>query len=247
MKRPQLNALIDAVAFVAFLLLASTGFLLEYQLRAGSGGLESHGGGRGAAGRSIALLWGLTRHEWGHVHYWIAWVLLAIMAVHLFLHWKWIVYTVRGKQSDASGYRLAMGSVALVFLVLLTAAPFMSATTSMTRAELLDARSGGGADDGVAIAVERQESVPAEGSGDDAASDQQHDTAVRGSMTLREIAEESGVPIEAMIREVGLPVDTDVDGRAGRLLRQNSLEMSDLRAAIERVRGLEEVQQDLRN
>jgi len=43
MKRTHLNALIDGLAFVAFLFVLSTGLLLEYQLPVGSGGLQSYG------------------------------------------------------------------------------------------------------------------------------------------------------------------------------------------------------------
>ncbi len=38
MKRTALNALIDTLAFVALVFIASTGFLMRYQLPPGSGG-----------------------------------------------------------------------------------------------------------------------------------------------------------------------------------------------------------------
>jgi hypothetical protein len=139
MKRTHLNALIDLAAFIAFLLLLSTGFILEYQLPPGSGSLQPHGWGRGAAGRTIQTLWGWTRHDWGQLHYWIAVGMLAILALHLFLHWKWIVCILRGSHSDASGYRLALGIAGLIFATLLSFAPFLSGTTSHTRGELLKA------------------------------------------------------------------------------------------------------------
>jgi hypothetical protein len=96
MKRTTLNFVIDAVAFIGFLLLATTGMLLAYRLPPGSGGREGFGGGRGESQRSIDLLWGYTRHEWGDVHYWMAIVLMAVLALHLVLHWNWIVGIVRG-------------------------------------------------------------------------------------------------------------------------------------------------------
>jgi hypothetical protein len=41
------------------------------------------------------MLWGMTRHQWGEVHFWIASALLALILVHVCLHWTWIVTVVR--------------------------------------------------------------------------------------------------------------------------------------------------------
>jgi hypothetical protein len=140
MKRTHINGLIDAAAFFAFLLLLSTGFILEYQLPPGSGELQSHGLGRGASQRTVHLLWGWTRHEWGQVHYWIALSLMLVLAVHFVLHWKWIVCTIRGTHTNASGFRLALGAVGLVFAILLSIAPHLSETTAAKRGDIQKSR-----------------------------------------------------------------------------------------------------------
>ena len=136
MKRTNLNGLVDALAFLGFLLLLTTGLLLAYQLPPGSGGLHGVGAGRGAGERSIQVVWGLSRHQWGEIHYWIALAMATVLAVHVVLHWKWIVCAVRGKTSEASGWRLTLGGVGLAFAVLLSAAPLASPTVSVTRSEL---------------------------------------------------------------------------------------------------------------
>lgn len=136
MKRTHANALIDLLAFLTFLLLVSTGIILEYQLPPGSGGLEMHGPGRGAGHRTVLLLWGWTRHDWGQAHYWIAVVMLSILACHIVLHWKWIACTLRGTKGNASGYRLAFGITGLLFATLLSLAPVVTNTSTMTRDEL---------------------------------------------------------------------------------------------------------------
>jgi hypothetical protein len=203
MKRSSLNFVIDAAAFAGFLLLATTGMLLAYRLPPGSGEREGFGGGRGESQRSIDLLWGYTRHEWGDVHYWMAIALMAVLALHLFLHWSWIVGIVRGKPSSASPYRLALGALGLVSVVVLSLIPLFGTTTSLTRGELRD--------------------EPA------AARDVE---SIRGSMTLDEIARETGTTVAFLIEELHLPSDTDPNARAGRLLRDHGLQMSDLRQAI---------------
>jgi mono/diheme cytochrome c family protein len=37
------------------------------------------------------ILWGLLRHQWGTVHAWISVILLSVLAVHVALHWRWLV------------------------------------------------------------------------------------------------------------------------------------------------------------
>jgi hypothetical protein len=205
MKRTSLNFVIDAVAFAGFLLLATTGVLMAYRLPPGSGGRDGFGGGRGESQRSIELLWGLTRHEWGDVHYWMAIALMAVLAVHLFLHWSWIVGVVRGRPTSASPQRLALGAVGLISVVILSLLPFWSATTTATRSELREQQ-------GVASDVE----------------------SIRGSMTLEQIAAETGTTVAFLLEELEFPPDTDPGSRAGRLLREHGLQMSDLRRVIER-------------
>lgn len=46
-------------------------------------------------------LWGLTRHEWGAIHFLISLGLIAIILFHLALHWTWIV-SVIGKRLGAA-------------------------------------------------------------------------------------------------------------------------------------------------
>lgn len=141
MKRVHLNAVVDAVAMLAFMLLASTGFVLRYQLPPGSGEIHGRGLGRGAMQKSIELLWGWTRHEWGDIHYWIALSLLIVLSVHLFLHWKWIVCVVRGTKPEASGWRFGIGLFAFLMVTLLVVLPLVTDTRTTTRQQLQQERS----------------------------------------------------------------------------------------------------------
>jgi hypothetical protein len=212
MKRTQLNFAIDAAAFAAFLFLLSTGLLLRYQLAAGSGGLHAVGSGRGASERPIALLWGWTRHDWGQIHYWIAGLLIAILAVHLVLHWKWIICVVRGTRAETSGARFAVGIVSLAALVLMAAAPLFAPLERVPRGEL-----------------QRQQSRP-----ESATSNATNN--LRGSMTVAEVATASDLSVAELVDAMDFPKSVDPNERIGRLLRQRGQQMSDLR----RVLGLDE-------
>lgn len=89
MRRSSINFVVDLISFVDLLVLAFTGAIMKWVLPPGTGGRgrELHGG-RGR--ESIELFWGLGRHDWGAVHFWLAVVFIVLMVVHIFLHWKWI-------------------------------------------------------------------------------------------------------------------------------------------------------------
>ena len=142
MKRPNLNLIVDVVAFMLAVVVVVTGLVLEYVLPPGSGRLatEGLGLGPGAMHKSILLLWGLTRHEWGNIHYWTAISLMAALSFHLVLHWRWIVCMVKGKPREGSGIRIALGILGLVSLLTLALAPFLSSTVRMPRERVLEQR-----------------------------------------------------------------------------------------------------------
>lgn len=136
MKRTSWNVAVDVLSFAAFVLLTSTGILVRYALPPGSGALHGPGTGRLAAQRPVTLLWGLTRHEWGAVHFWIAVVFLAVLALHLTLHWRWLACKLRGKPAEGSAMRMALGILGLVAVLALAVAPFVSPTEQVPRGEL---------------------------------------------------------------------------------------------------------------
>ncbi len=209
MKRVHTNFVIDAVAFVAFLALMSTGLLINYQLPPGSGRVDGMGRGRGAGERDITALWGWTRHEWGEIHYWIAGLLIAVLAVHLVLHWNWIVCVVRGKRGEASGIRFGLGLASVVALLMLAATPLLMPTTTTTRTEFQEQRSGIQPNGTTYASIE-----------------------LRGSMTLGEAAVEAGLTLEQLIERLQLPNDVSPDQQLGPLLRRHGMRMSDLRQAL---------------
>lgn len=111
MNRTLVNVIIDLVATLLFLGMIATGYLLRFPLPPGS--------------NKTLTLWGLSRHQWGDIHFWISLGLLAVLMIHLALHWNWIV-TVIGKRchliktSQPSLVRSAIWTLG-VFIVLCVA------------------------------------------------------------------------------------------------------------------------------
>jgi len=138
-KRITVTLTVDVLAFVFFVLLVATGLLTRYALPPGSGSL--HGmGSRSAGERPITLVWGLTRHEWGDLHFYVAAALMGVLALHLFQHWRWIAARMRGQSGRGSGWRAALGIVGLVAILGIAAAPFLSPKEQVPRKELQERR-----------------------------------------------------------------------------------------------------------
>lgn len=134
MSRPRVNMYLDALAFLGLLGTIVSGLVLRLVLPPGSGRLEV-----GSSARPIATLWGFTRHEWGGLHYKISLVLLAILALHVWLHRDWIV-SMGKRESRTSGKAFVLGLVATLALLAVLLSPLWSEPLQQTRAEVLAQR-----------------------------------------------------------------------------------------------------------
>lgn len=117
MKKVKINFITDIIAFACFVFLLSTGVMMKYQLPPRTGGWLN--------------IWGLNRHDWGDIHFWLALVFLSVIAFHVVLHWKWIVSLVAGKTASyalgiESRRRMLVGLAALLALLAIALAPIVS-------------------------------------------------------------------------------------------------------------------------
>ncbi len=199
-RRTKTNLVVDVTAFAAFVLLTATGLVERYMLPPGTGRFQS--------------LWGMNRHQWGEIHFWIAMVLMAVLTTHVVLHWNWIVCMIRGRETEASAWRFAFGLVGLAGLIGLSTAPFL--TTVEPTGERGRGRQ-----------QERRDGVTGEAEHSQAAE------AIRGSMTLADVEEATGVSANVIIRELGLPPDIPRDENLGRLQREYGFELRQIRKCIE--------------
>ena len=112
MKKNDLNFVVDFSALVGFLMLVSTGLLMYVVLPPRSG---------------RRVVWGLTRHQWGDIHFWVSVIISALIVIHTLPHWNWITCMVKNRLLDKMG---TAGKVMLVLIILLllimTLAPLFS-------------------------------------------------------------------------------------------------------------------------
>lgn len=76
MKRNWINWWLDILLALGLWSLALTGLIMRYALPPGSGWRRA--------------LWGLNRHDWGDVHFWVSIGVVTLLAAHLALHWQWV-------------------------------------------------------------------------------------------------------------------------------------------------------------
>ena len=224
MRKNTVNFLVDLATLLAILAMTGTGLILKYSLPPGSGG-------RGL------VLWGLGRHDWGGVHFWIAVGLGVLLVVHLVLHWPWVVATFR-RLTSGSGARagrpaaLALNVSFVAFLLATAGAAggFSLVANSSVSTSAAQARE---------HAREHAEVGPdAAGRGraargESAAEDCDHGPLqIRGSMTLADVERESGLHVATLLALLELPDRTSPQERLGQLCRTHGLSMSAVRSIV---------------
>lgn len=189
MKRAQINFMIDTVAFAGFVFLTTTGVLLRYLLPPGSG--------------RFATLLGLDRHEWGTIHFWVSIIFFAVLALHLILHWRWIVGLLSGHKQEGSGLRLGLGLLGALTLIALALAPLVAPV------EISDAPG--------------MHNRPS----------QSETSTINGSMSLHDLERATGVPSDYMLEQLNIPKSTDRNRKLGQLRRQYGFSIATVRKIVE--------------
>ena len=90
MKKSVKNYVVFAFLSILGLIQAVSGFVLWLALPQGGGWR----GGRPAGGAENTF-WSLSRHTWLDIHDWAAVAIVAVIIIHLALHWKWIFYMTK--------------------------------------------------------------------------------------------------------------------------------------------------------
>jgi len=190
MKRTNLNFIIDVFAFVGFVMLTTTGVLMRYSLPPGSG--------------RYSTIWSFDRHQWGDFHFWISVVFFSVLALHLVLHWRWIVCVVTGRPRVGSGLRLGIGIVGLITVIALALSPLLTP-------------------------VERDFTSR----GSSFSSNHKYEgISITGSMTLREIEQTTGVPTSYIIESLKLPESISIEEKLGRLKKKYGFEIRTVKEIV---------------
>lgn len=226
MTKLRKNLIVDVLSYIGFVLLLGTGLILEYILSHGSGRIAGRGTGHASGEKLITTLWGMTREQWGEIHFWIAVGMLAVLAIHLILHWKWItcVLSRREKPAGTSGGRAFLGLAGMFGILIFALLPFLTPTEQAIRTQMLQQREASQSTDMPGVSE-----TEANNSKDRS---EANDTLVNGAMTLMEIQNTTGVPYEHVLAELGLPKNIPPDEKLGRLRREYGFSIDDVRRIV---------------
>lgn len=200
----KLNLIIDVLMALLMAAAIGLGFLMKSVLLSGVERWAVYG-------RNVDLLWlGMDRHGWGAVHLALGLALLALVVLHVILHWELVLSMFRQALEGGAGRTAAGVLVLAACLVLLGFSFFVSP-------EVRELRRG-------------------EGHADHSSGSRE----VRGSMTLKEVATGNRVRTDYLKKSLGLPVGTDEGERLGQLRKRHEFQMSDVQSAIDQCSQSEE-------
>jgi len=133
MKKSKLNLIIDALLLLCMAAITGIGLLMRNVLIPGYQEWEIYG-------RNVDLyFWGLDRHQWGTIHFVIALVFLALLVLHIVLHWSMILGIYRKLIPNVT----ARWITAIILLALMIALIFFSFAVKPDVQEQARGRGGG--------------------------------------------------------------------------------------------------------
>ena len=102
-----IHRILNLLLYLAFCAMVGTGLLMAYRLPPGS-----------RAGSGLTVL-GMDRHEWGDIHLWISYIVIAAVIAHLGMNWTWLKKIAASMKPLRLLGGLLVGIAMIVVLILL--------------------------------------------------------------------------------------------------------------------------------
>ncbi len=240
MSKGKWNFIIDAIMFVLMAAIAGLGLLIKYVLLPGTERWIKYG-------RSVDLtFWGLDRHDWGRIHLILALVLVALLALHIILHWNLTVCLFKNLISGKKS-RIFSTIFLVVITVVLVIFPFFiqvdvydtatgrerfhSLSEGVTPAEIETKTSDNNKSEGESFEIEKPVQKIEEHK-----EHEHHDIdpsiEVKGYMTLSEISRKYNIPEDYFKSKLDLPSSVSGSDQLGHLRKQYGFKMSEIELII---------------
>ena len=218
MSRTTLNFWVNFLSFLVLLGLVVTGGLIHYVLPAGTG-------------RAYALF-GLGRHDYGQIHFYFAVGALAILTVHVWLHWRWVCSVVGKAFQNAQPARTTRTLWGILLVALLALGLGLGLwwvsgrVTTRGEADGRDESEGYGRNQRRMSATEDTQRAS---SVNKSAEDCPAGLSITGQTTLREAATICGISVQRLADQLKISKIANPEEKLGPLKRQYGFDIHDVR------------------
>ncbi|MFW5699436.1 MAG: DUF4405 domain-containing protein [Bacteroidota bacterium] len=240
----QLNMVIDLVLFILLLAITGLGLLIKFCLLPGYERNVSYG-----SAIDLEFL-GLNRHQWGTVHLYVSLVFIALLIVHIVLHWK-TINTIISRLIPKYMLRKALYLSLLILSIMTCVGPFLLNPTIVPATTLHRQRGGTdlrkkniapgnrtapyqeltaplGYKETASYNNSRLNKVKGSGKGQH----RQQNREIRGSLTLEEVASRYNLDSKKLAHALNVPVQRKNE-HLGHLCREFNFSLNQVREYIE--------------
>lgn len=232
-QKSKLNIIIDIILLVLLVLMAGFGFLIKYVLLPGIQRNSKYG-----ANIDLEFL-GMDRHQWGNIHLIISIIFIALIILHIILHWDMIL-CILDKMIPRKIVRNLFLTTLTIITITLFISPFLVNPVLVShennfrnRTERLE-RTEGEANTidtfQKTVIIETQKPLKEEivASSHDKAKEEYD---VHGTQTINEVSEQYNVPADFICKELKISGSNQYQ-RLGRLRKEYGFTMSEVSNAI---------------
>lgn len=211
MKKSTLNFVIDIIMLLCFSATAGIGFLLKYALIPWQDRWEVYG-------RKVGLsFWGMDRHQWKEIHLIFGFMLLALLFLHIVLHWK-LITCIYHRITKGKRIRAILIISTIVFSLFLMLAPFWI----IPKVE--------------PIICHRKRMHLTKSSGKRNINYTRPICAIKGCMTIKEVSEQYKIPLDYIKTELELPTHTPNEEKLSTLRKKHGIKRSSIQRVIHQYR-----------
>lgn len=234
-SKSKVNLIIDAIMLILLMIVAGLGLLIKYVLVPGFKRQILYDD-------NVELYYmGLTRHEWGSIHLWLSLIFIALMLIHIILHWKMILCIFKQMVSKKASRVVIAIIIAIISLFFALAPFFISPEVIPFQKKHINNHD---------ISTPVKESIPVEKAAsyndkrdlpksevvktnkEKSGSGHLHEEiSISGFMTLNEVAEKYSIPANELTKALNIPGSTSSE-KIGRLKKKYGFEMEDLKDII---------------
>lgn len=246
MNKSTVNFIINAILFICMAAITGIGFLIKYVLIPGSERWEKYG-------KNVELsVWGMDRHEWAYIHLIIGFIILALVVLHIVLHWNIVMSVFHRLFKKKAIYRVLSIAFIAIGIIIMVVPFFMEAQIS-------EHGEGRNEKQGQRREIEHKEKKQSSRNVDsyktkenkELKSQSQHEYPqkeikhehdkssydIRGYMTLSEISKKYHISTQILKSELGIPKTTSNTEKLGKLKKTYDFKMSDIEEIINRHQG----------